>query len=167
MGSSCSGILVFPHLISLGSSWKVKGGRKKGYTEDVSAIFVARWKQTREDGGKEKQEENSWEVWWGVSVSLAAFSCPRIETNPAQNECLGSAALGGDAGHETEAAGAWKTCKIILQQKRKKNCETPMTDGKTDCFFFQNFILDIWLFATTLANADQNEGKVHLMFYLL
>lgn len=63
MGSSYSGILAFPHLISLGSSWKVKGGRKKGYVEGVSVVFVARWKQTREDGGKEKQEENSWEVW--------------------------------------------------------------------------------------------------------
>ena len=41
----------------------MKGGKKKGYVEGVSVIFVARWKQTREDGGKEKQEENSWEVW--------------------------------------------------------------------------------------------------------
>jgi len=29
MGSSYAGILAFPHLISLGSSWQVKGGRKK------------------------------------------------------------------------------------------------------------------------------------------
>lgn len=43
------------------------------------------------------------------------------------------------------------------------------TDGESACFFFsfQNFILDILLFATTLANADQNEGEAQLMFYLL
>lgn len=40
----------------------MKGGREKGYVEGVSVIFVARWKQTKEDGRKKKQEENSWEV---------------------------------------------------------------------------------------------------------
>lgn len=34
-------------------------------------------------------------------------------------------------------------------------------------FPFQNFILDIFLFATALAIADQNEGEAQLTFYLL
>lgn len=32
---------------------------------------------------------------------------------------------------------------------------------------FKNFILDVLLFATTLANAEENEGEAQLMFYLL
>lgn len=74
-----------------------------------------------------------------------------------------------DAGRETEATGAWKTCTIVLEQKRKNNCDTLMTDGESACFFFsfQNFILDILLFAAALANTDQNEGEAQLMFYLL
>lgn len=45
-----------------------------------------------------------------------------------------------------------------------------MTDGESACFFlfcFQNLILDILLFASTLANAEQNEGETQLMFSLL
>ena len=44
-----------------------------------------------------------------------------------------------------------------------------MTDGKSGCLFFfpfKNFILNILLFATALANADQNEGKAQLTFSL-
>lgn len=56
-----------------------------------------------------------------------------------------------------------------LTAEEKKKSETVKTDGESACFFFsfQNFILDILLFATTLANADQNEGEAQLMFYLL
>lgn len=135
MGSSYSGILAFPHLISLGSSWKVKGGRKKGSVEGGSVIFVARWKQTREDGGKEKQE-NSWEVWWGASISLAAFSCLRIETNPAQNEPLSSATLGGMLDMKRRQLTLEKLVKLFYSRREKKNCETLLTDGKSGCFFF-------------------------------
>lgn len=42
----------------------------------------------------------------------------------------------GDAGHETQATEACKTCTIILSQKRKNNCETLMTDGESASFFF-------------------------------
>lgn len=57
----------------------------------------------------------------------------------------------------------------LTAEEKKKNCETVKTDGESACFFFsfQNFILDILLFATTLANADQNEGETQLMLYLL
>lgn len=53
--------------------------------------------------------------------------------------------------------------------EEKNNCDTLMTDGESACLFFfsfQNFILDILLFATTLANADQNESEAQLTFYL-
>lgn len=72
-----------------------KGEGKKGYIEWIPVIFFATWKQTGEDRGEEKQEESSWEIWCGASVSLAVFSCPRTEANRVQNERLSSAVLGG------------------------------------------------------------------------
>lgn len=116
MGSSYSEILAFSHLISLGSSWKVKGRRKK----EGSVIFVARWKQTREDRGKEKQEENSWEVCWGASNSLAAFSCPCMETKPEQNEPLSSAALGGMLDLKQSQLEFEKLVKLFYSRREKK-----------------------------------------------
>lgn len=96
MGSSYSRILAFPHLISLVSSWKVKGGRKKrSHWTDFCNFCCYVDKQTGEDRGEQKQEGNSWEVWWGASVSLAVFPCPCTEANLVQNERLSSAALWG------------------------------------------------------------------------
>lgn len=170
MVSSYSGILAFPHLISLVSSWKVKRWKKKkGYSEWISVNFVATWKQTREDRGEEKQEENSWEVWWGASVSLAVFSCPRTEANLAQNERLSSAALGGmlDVKQRQLALGQ---LVLLFNSRREKKIVRQwrlMVNLPASFFYFQNFILVILLFATTLANADQNEGETQLMLYLL
>lgn len=123
------------------------------------------WRRQR--GGKTGGELLGGLVWC-LCVSHGVFL--PTEANPVQNECLSSAVLGGMLDMKQRLLEPGKLVQLFWTRREKIIMRVWWLMVNLPAFFllcFQNFILDILLFATILANAEQNEGEAQLMFYLL